>query len=157
MKNLKMKLLTLGILVFTVVMSSATAFASTNTSNGNDTNKKSVVTKTTLQSASNEYATNIFFSTTRPGWVRIISSVNGWYAEIEPTAIMNYVGYNRDNIPSNVKALQLALNHYGYNLSVDSQFGPSTHGALVAFQKRYNLSADGTCGPNTWRAFVTHF
>lgn len=77
MKNLKMKLLTLGILA-TVVMSSATAFASTNTSISNDTSTTtSVVTKTTLQAAANEYATKIIFSTTRPGWIRIVLLMDG--------------------------------------------------------------------------------
>lgn len=85
------------------------------------------------------------------------SSSNGWYLEINPSVIQNYVGYGQANIPANVKGVQLALNHYGYNLSVDSLFGQSTQSALVAFQVRYNLSADGTCGPSTWAAFANHF
>ena len=53
---------------------------------------------------------------------------------------------------SEVKALQELLNKAGYNLVVDSDFGPKTEAAVIAFQKQHNLEVDGIVGLKTWIA-----
>lgn len=53
---------------------------------------------------------------------------------------------------SEVKALQELLNKAGYNLVVDSDFGPKTEAAVKAFQKQHNLEVDGIVGLKTWAA-----
>lgn len=54
---------------------------------------------------------------------------------------------------NDVKALQRALNATrGSGLTVDGQFGPATHSAVVAYQKSRGLGADGIVGPQTWGA-----
>lgn len=56
---------------------------------------------------------------------------------------------------SEVKALQELLNKAGYNLVVDSDFGPKTEAAVIAFQKAHADvcgEADGIVGPKTWKA-----
>lgn len=62
-----------------------------------------------------------------------------------------YVGYNHATNITAVGTLQASLNAFGYNLDVDFKFGPSTHSALIDFQKKNGLSVDGTAGPNTWK------
>lgn len=54
-----------------------------------------------------------------------------------------------------VESLQEALNRYGYSLSVDGDFGPLTHTAVVDFQKKHGLIPDGIVGPHTWEAIDT--
>ncbi|MDF2889801.1 MAG: hypothetical protein K0R80_168 [Clostridia bacterium] len=49
-----------------------------------------------------------------------------------------------------VKNLQVALNKYGYKLSVDGDFGAKTEGAVRDFQRSKGLIADGIVGPKTW-------
>ncbi len=44
---------------------------------------------------------------------------------------------------------------YGYNISVDGIYGPSTESAVESFQSSRNLTVDGITGPNTWRALVS--
>jgi len=51
-----------------------------------------------------------------------------------------------------VKQLQQILNDKGYLDSVDGDFGPATHKALVKFQKDHDLLADGVAGKRTWEA-----
>ena len=49
-----------------------------------------------------------------------------------------------------VRSLQKALNLVsGAALVEDGQFGPSTHAAVVAFQKFFKLAGDGVVGPKT--------
>ncbi|HMV65207.1 MAG TPA: peptidoglycan-binding protein [Myxococcota bacterium] len=48
-----------------------------------------------------------------------------------------------------VSALQSLLNAHGANLSVDGDFGPRTHAAVVSFQQSHGLAPDGVAGPAT--------
>ncbi|MFD9700252.1 peptidoglycan-binding protein [Lentzea sp. NPDC059081] len=64
------------------------------------------------------------------------------------------VSVKQGNNSEAVKAAQVQLNRYGYNLSVDGDFGGGTHSAAVAFQSSKGLSADGIVGPNTWQTLV---
>jgi hypothetical protein len=51
-----------------------------------------------------------------------------------------------------VRTVQQRLNGLGSKLEVDGIFGPATHQAVVAFQKKAGLAADGIVGPQTWNA-----
>ncbi len=54
-----------------------------------------------------------------------------------------------------VAALQARLNAVGYRVDVDSDFGPDTMAAVVAFQKAHGLTPDGIVGPLT-RGAINH-
>ena len=52
-----------------------------------------------------------------------------------------------------VKAMQLLLKGYGYDLGIygaDSDFGSATEKAVIEFQTEKDLEADGVVGPMTW-------
>lgn len=52
-----------------------------------------------------------------------------------------------------VKALQTVLNTKGFKaVAVDSDFGPQTEAAVIAFQKQANINTDGDVGEQTWTA-----
>lgn len=53
-----------------------------------------------------------------------------------------------------VRATQVQLNRYGYQLSVDGVFGPATHASASDFQRHNRLSVDGVVGQQTWRTLV---
>lgn len=42
-----------------------------------------------------------------------------------------------------VKTMQQKLNKFGYNLTIDGSFGPSTHFAVIDFQKKNKITANG--------------
>jgi peptidoglycan hydrolase-like protein with peptidoglycan-binding domain len=128
MKNLKIKVLTLGVLATLVVASTPTFAATKNSTNTPATNK--TITASNINKASTV--------PTIPGTIKTASN---------PT-----VGYGYTTSGPAVATLQSALNRYGYNLAVDGQFGSNTYSALVNFQYTHGLSADGICGPNTWAA-----
>lgn len=53
-----------------------------------------------------------------------------------------------------VRATQLQLNRYGYQLTVDGIFGSGTHAGAADFQRHNGLSVDGVVGQQTWRTLV---
>ncbi len=48
----------------------------------------------------------------------------------------------------------MELNRFGYNLSVDGNFGSGTVSAARAFQSAHSLGVDGQVGPQTWQMLV---
>jgi peptidoglycan hydrolase-like protein with peptidoglycan-binding domain len=48
-----------------------------------------------------------------------------------------------------VRQWQVALNHFGYGLAEDGDFGPRTAAATRDFQSRHGAVADGVVGPQT--------
>ena len=55
----------------------------------------------------------------------------------------------RGTYGNGVKWLQDMLNHNGYTLSIDGEFGNATYNAVTNFQKNNNLQVDGIVGPAT--------
>ena len=52
------------------------------------------------------------------------------------------------------KSLQMLLNRYGYELSLDGIFGENTRNAVIAFQSSKGLIKDGIVGTDTWRKLL---
>lgn len=50
-----------------------------------------------------------------------------------------------------VKELQSKLNKFGYNLTIDGEFGTSTDFAVRNFQSKVKISSDGTAGSQTFK------
>lgn len=48
-----------------------------------------------------------------------------------------------------VREIQLALRLAGYNVTIDSTYGPKTEAAVKAFQRSRGIAADGIAGPKT--------
>jgi hypothetical protein len=165
MKNLRIKLLTLGVLA-TVTMSSMPVFAATNTETTNAITSTSTSTSKTptipgtiktasTAYASTAYATKLYFIT--PNGMLGVKGSDGFDVAFSINSYDALVGYGYTTSGNFVHALQLALNHYGYGLDVDSQFGTNTYNALVDFQGRHSLTKDGICGPSTWSSLTNNF
>jgi len=56
---------------------------------------------------------------------------------------------------SEVTELQQLLNKYGFNCSVDGNFGPNTAAEVRAYQSSRGLGVDGVVGPATWNALLS--
>jgi len=54
-----------------------------------------------------------------------------------------------ENYGPNVKKVQELLVKAGYDIKVDSSFGPATDKAVRDFQRKHNLAVDGQAGPAT--------
>lgn len=53
---------------------------------------------------------------------------------------------------ADVKWVQQHLNSHGAKLTVDSEYGPKTRDAVMAFQRSHKLEVDGIVGKSTWGA-----
>lgn len=53
-----------------------------------------------------------------------------------------------------VELLQIWLNHIGYALTIDKEFGAETEEKVKAFQTDHGLDADGCVGSVTWMALT---
>jgi cell wall-associated NlpC family hydrolase len=53
-----------------------------------------------------------------------------------------------------VKTLQILLNAYGSQLTVDGDFGSKTNAALKDYQKKNSLQIDGICGVKSWECLL---
>ena len=62
----------------------------------------------------------------------------------EPTTLIRYGSYG-----TGVKWVQDMLNHNGYKLTVDGDFGNNTLSAVKSFQSKYGLVVDGIVGQAT--------
>jgi hypothetical protein len=85
-----------------------------------------------------------------PPWLKAAAKA-GWDAPVTaPVARRTLV--KGDHGPD-VQALQTALWKVGgYGLLIDSDFGPKTEAAVVAFQSARGLNPDGVVGAKTWAA-----
>lgn len=69
----------------------------------------------------------------------------------EPTITLK-----RGTYGTGVKWLQDMLNHVGYTLNVDGEFGNATYNAVISFQKVKGLEVDGIVGHATREALKTY-
>lgn len=53
-----------------------------------------------------------------------------------------------------VKIIQVALNHKGYALKVDGDYGDATEAAITDFQKKAKITVDGMVGPETYNTLL---
>jgi len=64
----------------------------------------------------------------------------------------NTVVLRRGSFGDAVAELQELLRAKGFDLSIDSDFGPATELAVILFQKNSGLVVDGVVGQQTWQA-----
>ena len=69
---------------------------------------------------------------------------------LQETQTQSYAVVKKGNKNATVKFLQECLNKKGYQIAIDSNFGPTTEKAVKDFQTKNNLVADGIVGPKTW-------
>lgn len=85
------------------------------------------------------------------------SSVKETVEKITKTEVTSLPELSKGSKGDSVKALQILLQGYGYNLGecgVDSDFGGATENAVEAFQEDNDLEADGVVGPITWAVLL---
>lgn len=126
MKNLKLKLLSLGLLT-TLLIPSMPIFASTNTSTKNINNSTKIVK--TLSIKANSYW----------GVGPHIWDIVGQGGSIS----YGYCGQATIEV-------QIHLRAAGYNIDDDGIFGSATRAAVIDYQSKHGLSPDGIVGPKTW-------
>ena len=63
---------------------------------------------------------------------------------------MTLPNLKRGSKGKSVKALQSLLVGCGYEIDIDSSFGPATESAVKKFQSTQAIAADGKVGPQTW-------
>lgn len=77
-----------------------------------------------------------------------------WSADLLPTVVRPVAGLDlpvrAGDTGAAVTAVQTALTHHGYEISVDGAAGPQTVAAVKAWQKRRHLRRTGRVGMNTW-------
>lgn len=56
---------------------------------------------------------------------------------------------------NDVKYVQTALRHWGYNLKVDGYYGNETKNTVIKFQRFKGLDPDGIVGPLTFKALIS--
>ncbi|MCP4443070.1 MAG: TIGR02594 family protein [Aureispira sp.] len=67
------------------------------------------------------------------------------------TTLEGLVGSKKDNIKSDVEAVEDLLNQWGdYGLTVNGRWDSLAAVALKDFQAQMGIKADGICGPTTW-------
>jgi peptidoglycan hydrolase-like protein with peptidoglycan-binding domain len=135
MKNLRTKLLTLGVLA-TVAMSSTPVFAATNTTVNANTN------------ASKINSTN-----------KITKQHMTLSSGLEVTLSYGSTGQAVSYLQGQLNGLtQSGYPMLGINITVDGVYGTQTENAVRHFQSYFNeyfggnLAVDGICGPQTWNA-----
>ena len=70
----------------------------------------------------------------------------------------HYLGYGYTNNAHGVWCVQSILNHTDKaGLTLDSDFGYDTEGAVEDFQTEHHLSPDGVVGPKTGNALLNAF
>jgi peptidoglycan hydrolase-like protein with peptidoglycan-binding domain len=149
MKNLKIKLLTLGVLA-TVVMSSTPAFAATKTSTSNAST--ATITKTETVAASSSTA-SVSKTPAIPGTIKPSFNYGPDGGPNAPAIIASGGVIQSGDVGLAVKQVQAQLNaqNYPYNqITVDGYFGGATYSAVVNFQGKHHLTQDGVVGSQTW-------
>lgn len=63
---------------------------------------------------------------------------------------MTLPNLKRGSKGKSVKALQALLVGYGYDIAIDSSFGPETELAVKTYQSAQAIASDGKVGPQTW-------
>ncbi|OEV13644.1 peptidoglycan-binding protein [Streptomyces nanshensis] len=70
------------------------------------------------------------------------------------TAAPTWPAISKGSSGPDVGVAQYLLRSHGQDVSVDSEFGPATESAAVAFQKDKGYAADGVIGAETWPGLV---
>lgn len=142
MKNLKIKMLSLGVLS-TIIISSTPVFAATSTTSASKSENK------IINAISKDKKATISDKKTLLGYssydTRTIQQV------LDDGDVVKYGDYGLA-----VKTVQHYLNGCGYSVNEDGKFGTSTKNAVMRFQGNQGgyLDVDGIVGKDTWRYLV---
>jgi len=72
-----------------------------------------------------------------------------------PTGVRGRVDLSDGAVGPAVADAQALLTRAGHRVAADGRFGPATHAAVVAFQRRRGLQADGVVSARTWAALAS--
>jgi len=72
-----------------------------------------------------------------------------------PTGARGRVDLSDGAVGPAVAEAQALLTRAGHRVAPDGRFGPATHAAVIAFQRRRGLQADGVVGARTWAALAS--